>query len=292
MLGEIRGTIRYKEPLAYHTAIRIGGPADMLVVAETCDDVRHALSFAEREQLPVTVLGAGNNTLVRERGVRGVVVKLGACFTRSEFQGEDMIVGASANLSGVIREAAAVELGGLEPLAGIPGSIGGILITGAGATDASLVDAVSAVYFLHPDGSLGEWKPNHFQTEREAFELPRGGVVLGARVHLRRRPRPEIQKDIQARLKQRRATDPLALASLGYVWKNPAGESAARLVERVSLKGKRLNGAEISAKHANIIINRGGAGTADVIALMDLARDRVAAKLGVTLEPDIRIIGE
>jgi len=109
---------------------------------------------------------------------------------------------------------------------------------------------------------------------------------------LTRRPMADIQKELRQRLKQKKSTQPLALASAGCVWKNPAGDVAARLVEKSGLKGKRLNGAEISSKHANFIVNRGGATAADILALMDLARERVQAHFGVTLEPEIRIIGE
>jgi len=116
--------------------------------------------------------------------------------------------------------------------------------------------------------------------------------LIGARLGLHRRPQAEIQKDIKQRLKQKKATQPLALASAGCVWKNPQSDYAGRLIEKVGLKGKRLDGAEISSKHANFIVNRGAAAAADILALMDLARERVQAQFGITLEPEIRIIGE
>src|SRR5437867_3591950 len=185
MLGEIRGEVRFKEPLGFHTSLRIGGPADIFIVPQDVEDIRRALSFAEREQLPVEVIGGGNNLLVSDRGFRGVVLRL--------------------------------------------------------------------------DGCLG---------------------------------RAEIQKDIKQRLKHKKATQPLALASAGCVWKNPPGEVAGRLVEKVGLKGKRLNGAEISSKHANFIVNRGGAGAADIKTLMDMTRARVRNQFGIALEPEIRTLGE
>jgi UDP-N-acetylmuramate dehydrogenase len=122
--------------------------------------------------------------------------------------------------------------------------------------------------------------------------LPEGAVLVGARLRFHRRPYAEIQKDIKQRLKLKKQTQPLALASAGCVWKNPPGEVATKLIERVGLKGKRLNGAEISAKHANFIVNRGQASAADILALMDLTRERVQAQLGITLETEIRVIGE
>lgn len=292
MLGEIRGEVRFKEPLSFHTSLRIGGPADIFIVPQDVDDIRHALLFADREQLPLVVIGGGNNLLVRDRGVRGVVLKLEGCLGRAEFHGEEAVAGAGASLSALIREAAALNLGGIESLVGIPATIGGALAMNAGTAEGVIGDFVSAVYFLYPDGTLGEFKPTTSAFTYREFDVPAGAVLVGCRLRLTRRPFADIQRDSKVRLKQKKATQPLALASAGCVWKNPSGEVAGRLVEKVGLKGKRVNGAEISAKHANFIVNRGGATGADIEALMELTRDRVRAQFGVTLEHEIRIIGE
>jgi UDP-N-acetylmuramate dehydrogenase len=291
MLGEIRGEVRFKEPLSFHTSLRMGGAADIFVVPQDVDDIRHALMFAEREQLPVAVLGGGNNLLVRDRGVRGVVLKLEGCLGRAEFHGEEALAGAGVSLSSLIREAAALNLGGIECLVGIPATVGGALAMNAGTVDGSIGDFVSAVYYLHPDGSIGEFKPGGGATYR-AFHLPPGGVLVGCRLQLHRRPLAEIQRDIKQRLKVKKSTQPLALASAGCVWKDPAGELAAKLIERAGLKSKRINGAEVSAKHANFIVNRGGAMASDVLALMEMTQERVRTHSGVRLQPEIRIIGE
>ena len=292
MLGEIRGEVRFKEPLSFHTSLRIGGSADIFVVPQDVDDIRHALLFAEREQLPVVTLGGGNNLLVKDRGVRGVVLKLEGCLGRAEFHGEEVVAGAGASLSALIREAAALNLGGVECLVGIPATIGGALAMNAGTEDGAIGDFVGAVYFLHPDGTIGEFKPAGSAFTYRMFHAPAGSVLVGCRLQLQRRPLAEIQKDIKQRLKRKKSTQPLALAAAGCVWKNPAGEPAGRLIEKVGLKGKRINGAEISSKHANFIVNRGGATAGDILSLMNLTRERVHAHFGVTLEPEIRIIGE
>ena len=292
MLGEIRGEVRFKEMLSFHTSLRIGGPADIFVVPQDVDDIRHALMFAEREQLPVAVVGGGNNLLVTDRGMRGVVLKLEGCLGRAEFRGEEAVAGAGVGLSALIREAAALNLGGVEPLVGIPATVGGALAMNAGTVDGSIGEFVSAVYFLHPDGTIGECKPAGETFSLQQFNFPQGCVLVGARLRFHRKPYGEIQRDIKARLKVKKQTQPLALASAGFVWKDPPGEHAAKLIEKVGLKGKRLSGAEISAKHANFIVNRGGAGAAEIAALMELTRDRVHAQLGITLETEIRVIGE
>ena len=292
MLGEIRGEVRFKEPLSFHTSLRIGGPADIFVVPQDVEDIRLALSFAEREQLPVEIVGGGNNLLVRDRGIRGVVLKLEGCLGRADFRGEEAVAGAGVGLSALIREAAALNLGGIECLVGIPATIGGAVAMNAGTPDGWIGDFISAVYFLHPDGTLGEFKPNNGSFGHRAFSAPPGAVLVGARLQLHRRPQAEIQKEMRQRLKQKKATQPLALASAGCVWKNPQSEVASRLIEKVGLKGKRHNGAEISAKHANFIVNRGGATAADILSLMDMTRDRVQTHFGITLEPEIRIMGD
>jgi UDP-N-acetylmuramate dehydrogenase len=220
-----------------------------------------------------------------------VVLKLEGCLGRAEFHGEEALAGAGVTLSALIREAAALNLGGIEALIGIPASVGGALAMNAGTADGCIGDFVSAVYYLHPDGSLGEFKPGTGVGYR-SFTLPAGAVLIGCRLQLHRRPLAEIQKDLKARLKQKKSTQPLALASAGYVWKNPPNEQASRLIEKVGLKGKRLNGAEVSTKHANFIVNRGGASASDILALLDLTRERVHAHFGIVLEPEIRIIGE
>src|SRR5439155_824050 len=203
MLGEIRGEVRFKEPLSFHTSLRIGGPADIFVVPQDVEDIRHALMFADREQLPVAVVGGGNNLLVRDRGVHGVILKLEGCLGRAEFHGEEALAGAGVSLSALIREAAALNLGGIESLVGIPATIGGALAMNAGTVD----------------GWIGDF-------------------------------------------------------------------------EKAGLRGKRINGAEISSKHANFIVNRGGAGAADILSLMELTRERVHSHFGITLETEIRILGE
>ena len=292
MLGDIRGEVRFKEPLGFHTSLRIGGPADVFIVPQDVDDVRKAVAFAEKERLPVVILGGGNNLLVKDKGIRGVVIKLEGCLARMEFHGEEVTVGAGASLAHVIREAAALGLGGIEPLVGIPASIGGALAMNAGTPDGAIGDYVSAVYFLHPDGTIGDLKPLNGTFAYRAFQYPPGAILLGARITLHRRPQKEILADIKARLKHKKSTQPLALASAGCVWKNPPADHAGRLVEKAGLKGKRIGAAEISAKHANFIVNRGGATAADILALMDLALERVQTRFGIKLEPEIRIVGD
>src|SRR5207237_6956638 len=147
------------------------------------------------------------------------------------------------------------------------------------------------IYFLHPDGTLGGFRPVAHAGGAQGLDLPAGSIYVGCRLRLVRRPADKIHKDIQQRRKQRKATQPFALATAGYIWKNPPGEVATRLIDGSGLRGKRLNGAEICGKCSNLIVNRGGAGYKDVLALMDLTRERVDAQFGITLRPDVRLLG-
>jgi UDP-N-acetylmuramate dehydrogenase len=291
MLARIVGAVRFKEPLSFHTSLRMGGPADFFILPQDLDDVRYALAFAEREDLPVIMLGGGNNILVSDRGARAVVVKLQGILARAEFDGDEVMAGAGVSLSGLIREAAALGLGGLECLAGIPATVGGALVTRASTGEGSIIDLCEAVHFLHPDGTVGEFRPLGPAAGGPTSDLPPDAIFLGCRMRLVRRPPETIQKEIKQRLKQRKTSEPFALASAGFVWKNPAEGPAERLIDAVGLRGKRLNGAEISAKCSNFIINRGGASPSDVLSLMEMARERVEARFSVTLHPEIRMLG-
>ena len=290
MLGRIVGTVRFTEPLNFYTSLRIGGPAEFFVMSQDLNDVRYALAFAEREDLPLVVIGGGNNMLISEAGLQAVVLKLEGTLGRAEFKGDEAAVGAGMSLFALIREAAALGLGGLEHLAGIPATVGAALATHARSLEGSLLDACSAISYLHPDGTLGEYRPNGPAGMARTFDLPAGAVVVGCRLQLVRRPAQRIQENIRLRMKTWKDTQPFALASAGYIWKNPPGDRAARLVEAVGLRGKRVHGAEISSKSGNLIINRGGATPADILALMEMTRERVETRLGITLQPEIRLL--
>jgi len=290
MLGRITGAVRFREPLSFHTSLRIGGPAEIFIMPQDLDDLRYALAFAEQEDMPLVVIGGGSNLLVSDRALQGVVVKLQGILGGAEFAGDEVSVGAGMPISALLREAAAQGLGGLEHLAGIPATVGGALATNARTAEGAFIKYCSAIYFLHPDGTLGEhraWGPTGWRT----LNLPAGGIIVGCRLRLERRPALVVQKALQYRLKAWKESQPFDLAAAGYIWKNPPGDRAARLVEMVGLRGKRVNGAEISLKSANLIVNRGGATQQDILALMEMAHQRVETRLSITLHPEIRLVG-
>lgn len=293
MLGRIKGPVRFREPLSFYTSLRIGGPAEFLIAPQDLDDLRNALSFAEQESLPLVVLGAGTNLLVADEGLPAVVLKLDGAFARVAFEGTEVVAGAGLPLPALIREAAVKGLGGLEGFAGLPATVGGALATRAVGGDRVLADFCSAIYFVRRDGTLGEFRPALHLAPAVFLEqlVVEGAILLGARLRLVHRPVAEVQKDLRRAMKARRAAEPWALASVGYVWKDPPREEAARLVRQAGLAGKRVNGAEIPMKNGNFIVNRDRARAADVLALMELAREQVERRLGIRLERRLQLLG-
>ena len=232
MLARIAGAVRFKEPLSFYTSLRIGGPAEFFIVPQDLDDVRYALAFADQEGLPLTVPPPpGNNVLFSDQTVHGVVLKLGGILSRAEFLGEEVAVGAGMSLSGLIRNAAARDMGGIECLAGIPASIGGALAKNAGTRDGSILDFCTAVYYVHRDGTFGEYRPMAHTTA--PFDLPPGAILAGCRLRLVRRPAREIQRNIQQRMKARgnrpsRLPSPRPATSGRTLPANPPSASSTR----------------------------------------------------------------
>ncbi|RJQ37433.1 FAD-binding protein [Candidatus Parcubacteria bacterium] len=289
MLADIRGEVRFKESLAPHTSLRIGGPAWFYIRAQGMDDVRLALGYAAQERLPLFVLGGGNNILVADKGVEGVVLCLDGELNRVEFHGTEAVVGAGMELCAFIREAAARDLGGLDSLVGIPATIGGALAMNAGSAGGAMADFVIAVCVMLPDGTLREVRPG--ACPRDTGMIPAGSILVGCRLQLVRQPMHEACRAIRERIRATKHLQPNGLATTGRVWHDPPLVTARTLIERTALKGKRIGGAEISAKNANYIVNRCGASAADVLALMQVTRERVYVQCGVVLEPAIRLVG-
>jgi UDP-N-acetylmuramate dehydrogenase len=290
MLGSISGDVRFKEPLSIHTSLRLGGPADIFIAPENIDDIRHALGFAAREQMPVSVIGAGSHTLVTERGFRGVILRLDGALRRVEFHGEEAVAGAGADMFSLVRAAAAAGLGGLAHLVGTAGTVGGALVAQGCGRGQPLAALVSAVYFAQPDGEIDELKSAGPGGGERVPDAP-GRILIGCRLRLERQPSAAINRAIAQGLRARPLLQTLALPG-AVVWKDPPGHAAGALIEQAGLSGKRLHGAEVCAKHPGVIVNRGTATAPHVLALMQLTRERVLARTGIRLEPSIRTLGE
>jgi UDP-N-acetylenolpyruvoylglucosamine reductase len=284
--------IRADEPLARHTTLRVGGPADVYVEPMSETDLAAVVRFCGRRQLPCFILGRGSNLLVRDGGVRGVVICLSApVFSQITVVGEQLHCGAGARLKHVSVEAKRHGLTGLEFLEGIPGSVGGALRMNAGAMGSWTFAAVASLRYMDYAGEIHERAAGEVPVEYRACPLLQSNIALGAVFQCRPRPREEIEKCMKSYSEKRWASQPAA-PSAGCVFKNPDKIPAGRLVDELGLKGLRVGGAVVSAEHGNFIINDGGATAQDVLALIASLRARVLAERGITLHTEVEIIGE
>jgi UDP-N-acetylmuramate dehydrogenase len=292
--ARLDGRVRAGEPLARHTSFRIGGPADVLVEPETRAELALVLREARAAGIRVVVLGGGSNVLVGDGGLRGVVVKLGSGFSRVTWaataDGATVHAGAAVRLGRLARAAVARGLSGLEYAEGIPGTVGGALFMNAGAYGGEVSETVDAVEGV--DGRTGDaldLRGSELAFRYRRSSLAPGFVVTAVRFRLRRDP---LARARMAEARTRRtASQPHGSANAGSIFKNPPGDHAGRLIETAGLKGARAGRARISERHANFIVNEGGARAVEVKALMDLAQRVVWERNGVWLEPEVQLVG-
>lgn len=296
----LRGEVKLNEALAAHTSFHIGGPADAMVFPEDTDDLAMLLREVREQRLAYVVLGGGTNLLVRDGGFRGVVISLrrlaGINVTR-EYRSIGgayavVVAGAGAHLPGLLNFALEKGLTGLEFAAGIPGTVGGALCMNAGTAHGEIGDVIDSVTLLSPAGDIViRHRDEMAFGYRQAF-VPEGQVIVDCKMILRQGEKDRIRARVKADLEKRKERQPLGLPSAGSVFKNPLDEAAGKLIERAGLKGLTVGRAQVSEKHANFIVNLGGARAADVLKLMDLIKERVLEVHRVRLEPEIKIIGE
>ncbi len=290
LLGE---RVRFDAPLSRHTSLRVGGPADALAAPRDRAELVRLLDLCARHRVPHLVLGGGFNTLVRDGGVDGVVIQSAKLRRIEARPGPCVFAEAGVSHSQLTNFCIAEGLSGLEFGAGIPGTLGGWLAMNAGIPEREIGDAVREVEVASPTGAqTRRLAREHLEFRYRALRgLAPGSVILSALLAVVASEPAEVRSEVARLLARRAAAQPLDVPSCGSVFKNPSGDYAGRLIEAVGLKGERVGGAEISPVHANFIANRGGARAADVLALIETARERVAKEFGVELEPEVRILG-
>lgn len=285
-----RGSLAENEPLAPFTTWRIGGPADLLVDPVDPEDLLLALRLAHQAGLPWHVLGNGSNLLVRDEGVRGVVLRTRRALARVAIDGLRIHAGAGASLPAVANLAASRALAGLEFAAGIPGTVGGAVIMNAGWHEHEIGAVVHEVERALPDGTVATWT-----RERCAFGYRRSalrgapGIVLCVRFDLRADDTQAVRSRLEAYAASRRANQPTELASCGSVFLKPPGDFAGRLIEAAGLKGARQGAIEVSRKHANFFVNLGGGSAADALALIERVEREVEGSFGVRLTREVEV---
>jgi UDP-N-acetylmuramate dehydrogenase len=297
-LVHLRGEMRVGESMARHVSWRAGGPADRFFVPADLADLTAFLQGVDPAE-PLSFVGLGSNLLVRDGGYRGTVVHLHKALgdIRLERSGNGVgliYAGAGAASPKVARFAARHDLTGSEFLAGIPGTLGGALAMNAGCYGRETWEVVSQVQTIDRQGDVKKRAPKDFRVSYRHVEpkLPREEWFVGAWLLLPQGDGESSRAEIKRLLAKRVASQPLQLPNAGSVFRNPAGDFAARLIESCGLKGHKIGGAQVSEKHANFIVNVDNATATDIESLIDAVEATVLARTGVQLQREVRIIGE
>ncbi len=282
-------------PLDRLNTFRIGGPAELLAEVDGEPALRELLVETGRRGVPVQVLGLGSNVLIPDEGLAGITARLTDRLAEVRFEGErgDRVAsGAALALAQLARRTASQGLVGLEALAGFPSTVGGAVVMNAGCYGTEIKDVLLTARVVERDGRGRDMTSADLGAGYRSTVLQKtGAVVVGAVFQLRRGDAAAALAEIQRLNRQRRASLPSGLPNVGSIFKNPPGDFAGRLIEACGLKGSERGGARISPKHANVIVNAGGARAADVLELMLAAREAVASRFGVTLEPEVVLTG-
>lgn len=287
------GEPKIQEPLAPYTTWKIGGPADLLLIPRSKEELAAAVKLLNRYGTPWMMLGKGSNTLISDKGVRGVVIKLGAGLDYARFEGDSVTAGGAYSFIKLSVMAGKAGLTGLEFAAGIPGTVGGAVYMNAGAHGSDVSRILQRAEVLLPTGELAALqKDDMAYAYRHSILQTRPGIVTEAVFKLEPGDRNEIAAALAAYKDRRRRTQPLQQACAGSVFRNPEGHYAARLIEEAGLKGLRIGGAEVSPLHANFIVNTGQATAQDVLSLIERIRRTVEQKYGVKLIPEVLVVGE
>lgn len=278
---------RAEEPLARYTTIGLGGPAEILAFPASVDELATLLGLAHEAEFPVHVLGAGSNLLIDDEGVRGLVVTTARLDTIRFLEEGKVSVGAGVHFPGLVRQTASRGLRGLEAGVGIPGSLGGVLTMNAGAYEFSIGPVVDEVEAVSPERGRIGLDRTEIDFRYRASSFGSDLIVANALLHLVADDPAAIKKDLDRHMRFRKETQPVGVKSAGCIFKNPEGDSAGRLLDRLGLKGLAVGGARISEVHANFIVHDGRARTADVVELIEEVRERVLRETSIRLETEV-----
>jgi UDP-N-acetylenolpyruvoylglucosamine reductase len=284
--------IRRNEPMARHTTLRVGGPADVYVEPASEEDLAAVLKFCSQREIPFFVMGRGSNLIVRDAGFRGVIIcLLQPAFSRIEIDGTRLRCGAGAKQKNVAIEARRAGLSGLEFLEGIPGSIGGALRMNAGAMGGETFNAVESVRVMDFSGHIRDLSPSEMAVTYRNCEVLKTHIAVRAVFQCVPQPPGEIAARMKLYSEKRWSSQPAA-PSAGCMFKNPPAVPAGRLIDELGLKGTKIGGARVSLEHGNFLVNDGGATAHEVLELMDFLRAKIKAERGIDLPVEIEIIGQ
>lgn len=284
--------IKTNEPLSRYTYTKTGGPADYLAFPTTRQELKDLLIRARKQKMPVTTLGNSSNLIIKDGGIRGLVIMLPK-FNKIEVKQQQITAEAGAAIIAVTKAASKASLTGLEFAAGIPGSVGGAIFMNAGAYGGEIANVVSSIDEILPDGREVQISGSdlHFGY-RHSVVQENHGIVVAATFNLEAGQQPQIQNKMDELNALRRSKQPLEYPSCGSVFKRPQGHFTGPLIIKAGLQGKSIGGAQVSNKHAGFIINTGNATATDYLQLIQLIQKTVKEKFAVQLETEVRIIGE
>lgn len=295
LLGNIVGAekVRIDEPMRNNTSFKLGGCADILVTPESIKELVNVYRACKDGGLPVFVMGNGTNLIVRDKGIRGVVVKIFDHLNRYTVAGDTIEAEAGMLLSKVSKIALENGLAGLEFAEGIPGTLGGAVVMNAGAYNGEMADVIVKTEFLDKEGNVHTVCGDQHQFGyRTSFMQKQEGIVLKSQMKLKMGNKEEIKASMDDFNKKRRDKQPLEMPSAGSVFKRPSGYYTGKLIEDSGLRGYRIGGAQVSTKHCGFIVNTGNATASDVIHLIRHIQTVIESGFGVKLETEVRIVGE
>lgn len=287
------GRVLVNEPLARYTTMKIGGPADILIVPKHVAGIEKTLQLVKQYKTKWTVIGRGSNLLVSDQGIEGVVIRLGEGLDHLEVEKHKVRVGSGYPLIKLSTLLSRQGLAGLEFASGIPGSVGGAVYMNAGAHKSDISSVLSKALILFEDGAI-DWLTNkelEFSYRASVLQTKRPGIVLEAVFQLQAGKREEIVRSMKNNKDYRRETQPWNHPCAGSVFRNPIPHFAGDLVEKAGLRGYRIGGAQISEMHGNFIVNTGGASAQDVLSLIELIKHTIKDKFDVDMHTEVEIIG-
>ncbi len=281
------------EPMSKHTSFRVGGPADIMVIPETVEEIRTLLSCIKENKYPFFIMGNGSNLLVKDKGIRAIVIKILDNFNNISVNDDIIEAETGILLSKLSNVAMRNGLSGLEFASGIPGTLGGAIVMNAGAYGGQISDVLLETEYIDLEGQIKilEMEKHDFGYRKSYFNNG-SYIVLRARLKLVKCDREQINKKMQILNAQRTEKQPLSFPSAGSIFKRPEGHFTGKLIQDAGLRGFTIGGAQVSEKHTGFIINKGGATAKDIIDMIQCIKQKVRDKSGVELETEVRIVGE
>lgn len=288
-----KDSIFLDEPMKAHTTFRVGGPADFYVTPSSPQQLSALVKLCKVQNMPYYIIGNGSNLLVGDKGYRGVIIQIYKEMNRIIIEETELKVQAGALLSRIASEALGNELGGFEFAAGIPGTIGGAAVMNAGAYGGEMKDVLKDVTVLDENGDILIIEAEDLELGyRTSIIAKKGYVVVEATIALYKDSKEEIQAKMEDYKERRITKQPLEYPSAGSTFKRPEGYFAGKLIQDAGLRGFQVGGAQVSEKHCGFVINKDNATAADVVELMKQVSEKVGEQFGVTLEPEVKRIGE